>query len=175
MIAEEELDLINNAGLALGLDDVGISKEKDWETMWQTNVMGVVRVTQAVLPHLKAGSKIINVGSVSGLETYEGGAAYCSSKFALRAVTQTLRYELMEKGISVTSLDPGMGETEFSNVRFRQDDQKAKKVYEGMTPLSGEDVAEVAGFLLTRPAHVDIEQILVMPLAQSTGKRILRK
>lgn len=167
--------LINNAGLALGLDPVETSKESDWETMWQTNVMGVVRVTQKILPHLKPGSKIINVGSVSGLETYEGGAAYCSSKHALRAVTQTLRYELMEKGISVTSLDPGMAETEFSKVRFRQDDQRAKKVYEGLQPLSGQDIAEVASFLLSRPAHVNIESILVMPLAQSTGKRIIRK
>jgi 3-hydroxy acid dehydrogenase/malonic semialdehyde reductase len=167
--------LVNNAGLAIGLETISHAVEQDWKTMWETNVMGVVRVTHAVLPQLEAGSKIINIGSVSGLETYEGGGAYCSSKFALRAVTQTMRYELMEKGITVTSIDPGMAETEFSNVRFKQDGQKAKKVYEGLKPLSAEDIAEVAAFIMTRPAHVNIESILVMPTAQSTGKRVLRK
>lgn len=167
--------LINNAGLALGLESVLDTKPQDWKTMWETNVLGGVHMIQAVLPHLKehAGSRIINIGSVSGHETYEGGGAYCSSKFALRAVTLTLRYELMKKGIGVSSIDPGMAETEFSLVRLKDKD-KAKKVYQGMKPLSPQDVAEIAGFLITRPAHVNIDQILVYPMQQSSGVRIAR-
>lgn len=167
--------LINNAGLALGMDTVVDTKPEAWKTMWETNVLGSVQMIQAVLPHLKehAGARVINIGSVSGHETYEGGGAYCSSKFALRAVTLTLRYEMMKKGIGVSSIDPGMAETEFSMVRLK-DKEKAKKVYQGMKPLSPQDVAEIAGFLITRPAHVNIDQILVYPMQQSSGVRILR-
>ena len=167
--------LINNAGLALGLDRLDASKESDWKQMWDTNVMGVVRMTQAVAPHLKSGARIINIGSISGYETYEGGAAYCSSKHALRAVTQTMRLEFMEKGIGVSTVDPGMAETEFSMVRFKQDEARAKKVYEGIQALTAQDIAEVTGFILSRPAHVCIEEILVVPQAQTIGKKWIQK
>ena len=167
--------LINNAGLSLGLDRIENLKEEDWRTMWETNVMGVARVSKAVLPHLSAGSKIINIGSISGRETYEGGAGYTSSKHALRAITQTLRYECMENGIAVSSIDPGMAETEFSLVRFKQDAARAKKVYDGLQPLTANDIAEVAGFILTRPAHVCIDDIMVVPMAQTIGKKHLQK
>jgi 3-hydroxy acid dehydrogenase/malonic semialdehyde reductase len=163
--------LINNAGLALGLDRIEAFKEEDWKTMWETNVLGVARMTHAVEPHLKAGSRIINIGSISSYETYEGGAAYCSSKHALRAVTQTMRYELMEKGILVSTIDPGMAETEFSMIRFKQDSARAKKVYEGLKPLTADDIAEVAAFILSRPSHVSIDEILVVPQAQTLGKK----
>lgn len=169
--------LINNAGLALGFESVADTKPQDWKTMWETNVLGSVQMIQAVLPHLKehAGARVINIGSVSAHETYEGGGAYCSSKFALRAVTLTLRYEMMKKGIGVSSIDPGMAETEFSMVRFNKDKERAKKVYQGVKPLSPQDVAEIAGFLLTRPAHVNIDQILVYPMQQSSGMRLIRE
>jgi 3-hydroxy acid dehydrogenase/malonic semialdehyde reductase len=167
--------LINNAGLALGLDQIQSSNENDWKQMWETNVMGVVRMTQAVLPYLKPESRIINVGSISGYETYDGGAAYTSTKHALRAVTQTLRYEMMEKGILVSTIDPGMAETEFSMVRFKQDAARAKKVYDGVKALTGQDIAEVASFILSRPAHVSIDEILVVPQAQTIGKKFLSK
>ena len=168
--------LINNAGLAHGMETVVDTKPGDWEKMWNTNVMGAVRMIQAVVPHMKEknGCRVINIGSVTGHETYEGGGAYASSKFALRAVTLTLRYELMKKGIGVSSIDPGMAETEFSMVRFDQDEKKADKVYHGMEPLSAHDVAEIAGFLATRPNHVNIDQIMVYPMKQSSGVRILR-
>ncbi|MEZ4846715.1 MAG: SDR family NAD(P)-dependent oxidoreductase [Bdellovibrionota bacterium] len=167
--------LINNAGLALGLDRIDHFKEQDWKTMWETNVLGVVRMTHAVAPYLKSGSRIINVGSISGYETYEGGAAYCSSKHALRAVTQTMRLEFMEKGIGVSTVDPGMAETEFSMVRFKQDETRAKKVYEGIQALTAQDIAEVAGFILSRPAHVCIDEILVVPQAQTIAKKWIQK
>ncbi len=169
--------LINNAGFGHTLDFIETSKEEDWEKIWNTNVMGVVRMTQKVLPLMKtnAGSRIINIGSTAGYEAYEGGGSYCSSKFALRAVTQGLRYELMEKGIGVSSVDPGMAETEFSIVRFDGDQQKAKKVYDGFQPLVAKDIAEIVGFIVTRPAHVSIDQLLVMPQAQAPGRRILRR
>lgn len=167
--------LINNAGLALGLDQIQASKENDWKQMWETNVMGVVRMTQAVLHHLQSGSRIINIGSISGYETYDGGAAYTSTKHALRAVTQTLRYEMMEKGILVSTIDPGMAETEFSMVRFNQDEARAKKVYDGVKALTGQDIAEVASFILSRPPHVSIDEILVVPQAQTIGKKFLSK
>lgn len=167
--------LINNAGLSLGLDRIENLKEEDWQTMWETNVLGVVKVTKAFLPQFEAGSKIINVGSISGRETYEGGAGYTSSKHALRAVTQTLRYECMEKGISVSSIDPGMAETEFSLVRFKQDQARAKKVYDGVKALTADDIAEVADFILTRPAHVCIDDIMIVPMAQTIGKKFIAK
>lgn len=169
--------LVNNAGLAKGLDTVSNSKEEDWKLVWETNVMGVVRITQAAIPMMKphAGSRIVNIGSIAGLEAYEGGGVYTSSKFALRSVTLTLRYELLEKGIGVTSIDPGAAETEFSDVRFAGDTAKAKKVYEGFEPLHPQDIAEVVGFALTRPAHVNLDQILIMPTAQASAKRVNRK
>ncbi len=169
--------LVNNAGLSKGLDTVSNSKEEDWKQVWETNVMGVVRMSKATIPLLKehAGCRIINIGSIAGLESYEGGSVYTSSKYALRSVTQTLRYELLEKGIGVTSVDPGLAETEFSIVRFSGDAQKAKKVYEGLSPLMAQDVAEVVGFAMTRPDHVNLDQIVVMPTSQASAKRVNRK
>jgi|JI10StandDraft_1071094.scaffolds.fasta_scaffold333866_2 3-hydroxy acid dehydrogenase/malonic semialdehyde reductase len=169
--------LINNAGLALETDSIVNSKEENWQKVWDTNVLGCVRMIQQTVPLMKphAGCRVVNIGSIAGLETYEGGGPYTSSKFGLRSVTLTLRYELLEKGIGVSSVDPGMAETEFSNVRFKGDTQKAKKVYEGMSPLLPQDIAEIVGFIVTRPDHVNLDQVLVLPTSQGSAKRIVRK
>lgn len=169
--------LINNAGLALETDSIVNSKEENWQKVWDTNVMGCVRMIQHTVPLMKehAGCRVVNIGSIAGLETYEGGGPYTASKFGLRSVTLTLRYELLEKGIGVSSVDPGMAETEFSQVRFKGDAQKAKKVYEGMSPLLPQDIAEIVGFVVTRPNHVNLDQVLVLPTSQGSAKRVNRK
>lgn len=169
--------LVNNAGLALGMNLVEQTQEEVWKRIWNTNLMGAVRVTQAVLPLMKSesGCRIVNIGSTAGLEAYEGGGAYCSSKFALRAVTDTLRFELLPRGIGVTSIDPGFAETEFSLVRFDGDQEKAKKTYEGFTPMSAQDIAQTVQFVLTRPHHLSIDQVVLRPVATAAGKRVIRK
>jgi len=169
--------LVNNAGLAIETDTILNSKEENWQRVWNTNVMGCVRMIQHVVPLMKpnSGCRVVNIGSIAGLETYEGGGPYTSSKFGLRSVTLTLRYELLEKGIGVSSVDPGLAETEFSQVRFKGDLQKAKKVYEGIKPLGPQDIAEIVGFVVTRPDHVNLDQVLVMPTAQASAKRVNRK
>src|ERR1041384_1510629 len=136
--------LVNNAGGAHGLEPVAQGKDEDWETMMQTNVLGVLRVTRAILPALLAnpGSCILNVGSIAGRGVYEGGAAYCAAKAGELQITRALRLELCGTGVRVCTIDPGLAETEFSLVRFKGDEQRAKKVYEGVVPLRGEDVAE---------------------------------
>lgn len=169
--------LINNAGGALGLDTVAQGKDEDWETMMQTNVLGVLRMTRAALPLLlkNPGSSIINIGSLAGRVPYEGGAAYCAAKAGERKITQSLRLELNGTGIRVSSVDPGLAETEFSVVRFKGDVERAKKVYQGTFPLVAEDVAEAILWVASRPAHVNIDEILIKPTDQAAIHKTHRR
>ena len=167
----ERLDLlVNNAGGALGLDPVEDSDDERWRVMWETNVLGLMRMTRALLPALRAGDggHVINVGSVSGFEVYVGGAGYTSVKHAARAVTRTLRLELLGEPIRVTEINPGLAETEFALVRFGGDREKAASTYDGMRPLTGDDVAQCIVWAASRPAHVNIDEIVVRPRDQAT-------
>ncbi len=170
--------LVNNAGGALGLEPVVEMDESKWLTMFQSNVLGLVRMTREIYPLLDQsgeGSHIINIGSVAALETYLGGAGYTACKHAVRAITETMRIEWLGLPIRVTEIDPGLVETEFSLVRFEGDAVRAKKVYEGMTPLVAEDVADAVVWAATRPPHVNIDQILLKPRDQARADRVYRK
>lgn len=169
--------LVNNAGGALGQSPVAESVDEDWVRMWQTNVFGLMLVTRAALPLLRKAraGHIVNIGSIAGFETYKGGAGYTSVKHAVRAISRTLRLELNGEPIRVTEIDPGLVETEFSLVRFKGDRVRAKSVYDGLKPLTADDVAECVVFAVTRPAHVDIDEIVVRPVAQATTFQISRK
>ena len=169
--------LINNAGGAHGLDPVAQGKDKDWEAMLQSNVLGILRMTRATLPLMahNAGSSIINVGSLAGHVAYEGGAAYCASKAGELQITRALRLELNGTGIRVSTVDPGMAETEFSLVRFRGDTARAKKVYEGVQPLMAEDIAEILVWVASRPPHVNIDELLVKPTDQAAIHKVYRR
>ena len=176
--SEPRLDvLINNAGGAHGADPVLKAKDEDWETMVQTNVLGVLRVTRAVLPLMlnNPGSSIINVGSVAARTAYEGGAAYCAAKAGELQITRALRLELNGTGIRVCSLDPGLAETEFSIVRFKGDAARAKKVYQGTHPLTAEDIAETLVWMASRPAHVNIDELLIKPVDQAAIHKVYRR
>jgi NADP-dependent 3-hydroxy acid dehydrogenase YdfG len=168
--------LVNNAGGALGLDPVAEADEEQWRWMYDANVLGVMRVTRAFLPKLigSGDGHIVNVGSIAGLEEYDGGAGYTAAKHALRAVTETLRLELLGQPVRVTEVDPGMVETEFSVVRFGGDRVKADHVYEGTTPLTADDVADCIVWAVTRPSHVNIDQIVVKPRDQARAQRVFR-
>jgi 3-hydroxy acid dehydrogenase/malonic semialdehyde reductase len=171
----EGLDiLVNNAGLALGRDLFDESKEEDEEAVLATNVHGVIRMTRLCLPHLEHGGHIVNIGSVAGRQAYERGALYIASKFAVRGFTYALREDLLGRPIRLTTVDPGLVETDFSKVRFRGDHEAAAKVYEGVEPLRPEDIAECVLFALTRPPHVNVDELVVKALAQSSGGRILK-
>jgi 3-hydroxy acid dehydrogenase / malonic semialdehyde reductase len=169
--------LINNAGGALGLDPVATGKDQDWETMLQTNVLGILRMTRAVLPLLanNPGSYILNIGSTAGHTAYEGGAAYCAAKAGERQITRALRLELCGTGVRVGSVDPGLAETEFSMVRFKGDAARAKMVYEGLVPLTAEDVAEALVWAASRPPHVCIDEILIKCTDQAELYKIHRR
>jgi NADP-dependent 3-hydroxy acid dehydrogenase YdfG len=173
-----ELDvLVNNAGLASGLQPVGELEEDRVRLMMETNVLGLLRTTQALLPKLEAGDggHIVNVGSIAGFETYPGGAGYTASKHAVRAISQTMRIDLLGRPIRITEVSPGMVETEFSMVRFDGDLDKAAKVYEGLKPLTGDDVADCIAWAVTRPRHVDVDEIVVRPVAQATATMVTRE
>ena len=171
----EELDvLVNNAGLSLGRDPFWDGSEEDEETVLETNVHGVLRMTRLCLPHIHDGGHIVNVGSVAGREPYENAAVYITSKFAVRGFTYALRQDLLGRPIHLTTVDPGLVETNFSRVRFRGDEDKAKAVYEGLDPLKPEDVAECIVFAVTRPPHMNIDEIVIKALAQSTAVRVVR-
>jgi NADP-dependent 3-hydroxy acid dehydrogenase YdfG len=169
--------LINNAGGAFGLGPVESAVDEDWIGMWKVNVLGLMWMTRACLPLLRKSKHghIVNVGSVAGFETYKGGAGYTAAKHAVRAISRTLRLELNGEPLRVTEIDPGMAETEFSIVRFKGDRKAAKAVYDGVKPLSAEDVAECIVFAVTRPPHVDIDEIVVRPVAQATTFMVARK
>jgi NADP-dependent 3-hydroxy acid dehydrogenase YdfG len=161
--------LLNNAGGALGLDPIASADEAKWQTMYDTNVLGTLRMTRALLPHLVASGDghVITVGSVAAFEAYAGGAGYNAAKHATRAVMDVLRIELVGQPVRVSEIDPGLVETEFSLVRFEGDKERADSVYQGLTPLSAGDVADVIAFVATRPSHVDIDQVVIRPRDQA--------
>jgi NADP-dependent 3-hydroxy acid dehydrogenase YdfG len=169
--------LVNNAGLALGLQPIAQARDEDWIEMWQVNVLGLMRVTRACMPLLRKAKHghIVNMGSIAGFETYKGGAGYTASKHAVRAMSRTLRLELNGEPIRVTEIAPGMVETEFSTVRFRGDRKAAKAVYQGVRPLVAEDIADCIVFAVTRPPHVDIDEIVIRPIAQAAAWLVARK
>ncbi|MFN2589041.1 MAG: SDR family NAD(P)-dependent oxidoreductase [Actinomycetota bacterium] len=168
--------LVNNAGLALGLDPLSELSDEAAATMWEVNVMGVIRMTRELLPKIEAAcGHVVNVASTAGFETYRGGGGYTASKHALRAITQTLRLELLGKPVRVTEIAPGLVETEFSLVRFGGDPAAAKRPYEGIEPLTAEDVADCIAWAVTRPPRVDIDQIVVRPIAQARSTEVARK
>lgn len=163
--------LVNNAGLSRGLDKVYEGKRQDWEEMIDTNVKGLLYVTRAVVPGMVARGRghIVNIGSTAGRMTYPNGAVYCATKAAERSITEGLREDLLGTPLRVTTIDPGMVETEFSEVRFRGDTARAAKVYENITPLTPEDVADAIVYAVTRPAHVNISEVLLTPVAQANS------
>ena len=168
--------LVNNAGGALGLEPVAEADEDNWRQMFETNVMGVMRVTKTLLPALeRAGDgHIVVIGSVAGVEVYPGGAGYTAAKHAANAVTRTLRLELLGKPIRVSEVAPGMVETEFSLTRFGGDEARAAKVYEGTTPLSADDVADAIAYVVTRPPHVNVDYVSIKPTSQATARDVHR-
>jgi len=169
--------LINNAGGAKGLETVAEGRDEDWDFMINANVLGLLRVTRAALPLMtgQPGGAIINIGSVAGRTAYEGGSAYCAAKAGELKITQALRLELLGTGVRVCTVDPGLVETEFSLVRFQGDVARAKKVYEGMTPLTGQDVAEALVWVASRPAHVCIDELVIKPTDQATVYKVHRR
>ncbi len=168
--------LVNNAGLALGRDPFWEGTEEDEATVLETNVQGLIRMTRLCLSHIRDGGHIVNMGSIAGRQAYERGALYITSKFAVRGFTYALREDLLGRPIHVTTVDPGLvGGTEFSPVRFRGDTEAARKVYEGVEALTAEDVAECVVFAVTRPQHVNVDEIVVKALAQSSAVRIARE
>jgi 3-hydroxy acid dehydrogenase / malonic semialdehyde reductase len=166
--------LLNGAGLALGRDPFDDSTEEDERVVLETNVNGLIRMTRLVLPHLRDGGHIVNMGSVAGRQAYENGSLYVTSKFAVRGFTYALREDLLGRPIHITTVDPGLVQTDFSLVRFRGDEETARKVYEGVEAMKPEDIADCVLFAVTRPPHVNIDELVVKALAQSSGGRILR-
>lgn len=174
----KEIDiLVNNAGLAVGLDPVQDGNLGDWERMIDTNIKGLLYVTRAVLPLLLSRKKgqIINIGSIAGKEVYPRGNVYCATKSAVDSLTKAMRIDLLGKGIKVSQIAPGLVETEFSSVRFKGDESRAEKVYQGYKPLEANDIAEIAYFMTTLPEHVCINDLVVTPLAQANSTMVDRK
>jgi NADP-dependent 3-hydroxy acid dehydrogenase YdfG len=168
----QEIDvLVNNAGLALGRESFEDGNMDDWDTMIDTNVKGLLYVTKAVLPYMtdRKQGHIINIGSVAGKEIYEKGNVYCASKYAVDAISKSLRIDLLPYKIKVTAIQPGAAETEFSVVRFKGDEDKANQMYKGFTPLFAEDIADVAWYCATLPAHVCINDLVVTCTAQASA------
>jgi 3-hydroxy acid dehydrogenase / malonic semialdehyde reductase len=170
--------LVNNAGLALGRDPIEDVDEEDDRTMLETNVLGLMRMTRLCLPHIRPGGNIVNLGSVAGIWSYPSGSGYVASKFAVHGFTRALRDDLHGRPIRVTNIAPGLVETNFSHVRFKGDEQKASAVYSTVAlggALQAEDVADCILFAVTRPFHVNIDEIVVLALAQTSGGNILRE
>ncbi len=167
--------LVNGAGLALGRDPFDASTEDDERRVLETNVNGLIRMTRLCLPHLHEGGHIVNIGSIAGRQAYPNGALYVTSKFAVRGFTYALREDLLGRPIRITIVDPGLVETNFSRVRFRGDEEAARKVYEGVDAMQPDDIAECVVFAVTRPPHVNVDEIVVKALAQSSGARIIRQ
>ena len=166
--------LVNNAGLSLGREAFDASTEEDEATVIETNVTGLLRMTRLCLPHVRDGGHIVNLGSIAGRQAYENAAVYVASKFAVRGFTYALREDLLGRPIHVTTVDPGLVESNFSRVRFRGDEEKAAAVYANVEPVKPEDVAECIVFAVTRPPHVNVDELVVKALAQSTPVRIVR-
>jgi NADP-dependent 3-hydroxy acid dehydrogenase YdfG len=169
--------LLNNAGLARGLHKVYEGDTNHWNEMIDTNLKGLLYVTRFVLPLMveRKTGHIINIGSTAGHEIYPMGNVYCATKFAVKALSQSIRVDVLDKNIKVTSVDPGMVLTEFAKVRFSWDEARAKKVYDGLTPLSPKDVAEAVIFAATRPANVNINEMILTPITQASSNHIFRK
>jgi len=169
--------LVNNAGGALGLDTIAQADEAKWRQMWETNVMGTLRMTRALLPKLIASGNglVVNIGSVAAFERYVGGAGYHAAKAAERAFTEVLRIELLGQPVRVSEIDPGMVETEFSLVRFDGDAERAAAVYAGVVPLTADDIAQCVAFVATRPSHVDIDELVVRPRDQARVHLVHRR
>lgn len=169
--------LVNNAGLSQGLEPIDKGDYDDWDRMIDTNVKGLLYVSKIVANWMieHGHGHIINIGSIAGKEVYANGNVYCASKHAVDALSKAMRIDLLPHGIKVTAVHPGAVETEFSIVRFKGDEKRAKKVYEGFDALSAEDIAETIWFAVSRPAHVNINELIVMPTAQANGNLIFRK
>ncbi len=169
--------LVNNAGLSRGLDKFYEGKLEDWEEMIDANIKGLLYVSRAVIPGMvkRGQGHIINIGSISGHEVYPGGSVYCATKFAVDALSKGMRLDLSGTGLRVSQVSPGMVETEFSLVRFRGDGERAGKVYKGVTPLSPDDVADAVVYCATRPSHVDVSEIIVMPTDQASTTMVHRR
>jgi len=169
--------LVNNAGLSRGLNKLYEGNTRDWDEMIDTNIKGLLYVTRAVLPGMMERNRghVINIGSIAGHQTYPNGNVYCATKFAVNGLTQALRMDVLGTPVRVTSVDPGLVETEFSEVRFRGDKEKAKQAYMGLTPLRGEDVADIVVFTATRPAHVNVADVIVTPTDQATVTLLNRR
>jgi 3-hydroxy acid dehydrogenase/malonic semialdehyde reductase len=166
--------LVNAAGLALGRDLFDESTEEDERTVLETNVNGLIRMTRLCLPHIRAGGHIVNIGSIAGRQAYEKAAVYVASKFAVRGFTYGLREDLLGRPIHITTVDAGLVQSEFSQVRFRGDTESARKVYEGVEAMTPEDIADCIRFAVTRPPHMNVDEIVIKALAQSSGGRIVR-
>lgn len=169
--------LVNNAGGALGVDPVESADLDQWQAMYDTNVLGVVRMTQALLGRLEASGDghVVVVGSIAGIEAYPGGGGYNAAKFGVHAVRDVLRHELLGRPVRVTEIAPGLVETEFSLVRFDGDEQRAAAVYEGLTPLAADDVADAVTWAVTRPAHVNVDHMTLLARDQSSTTRVHRE
>ena len=174
----EDIDaLINNAGLSLGLTPIQEGIADDWDQMIDTNIKGLLYITRKVAPMMvkKGSGHIVNISSIAAKELYEGGNVYCATKHAVDALTKGMRIDLVKHNVRVSSISPGMVETEFALVRFKSDKARADKVYEGLVPLNADDVAEAVWFALSRPAHVSINDMLIMPTAQANITTVVRK
>lgn len=169
--------LVNNAGLSRGLDPLHLGKLDDWNDMIDTNVKGMLHVDRAVLPLMIPRSRgtVVHIGSISGRQVYPGGSVYCGTKYAVRGITDALRIELLGTGLRVVSVDPGLVETEFSTVRFRGDGERGDAAYHGMTPLRAADVADAVLFAATRPPHVAVAEILILPTDQASTTHVHRR
>jgi 3-hydroxy acid dehydrogenase/malonic semialdehyde reductase len=169
--------LVNNAGLAAGFGPLPANDPDDWDRMLDTNVKGLLNVTRAIVGGMVARGRghVVNIGSVAGHETYPGGAVYCASKAAVDRITRGLRLDLLGTGVKVSTVDPGLVETEFSLVRFRGDADFAGRVYEGMTPLTADDVAETVVWVVDRPAHVQVAEVLLFPADQAAATAVHRR
>ena len=169
--------LINNAGLALGLEAEYEGNPEEWDTMIDTNIKGLLTMTRLVVPGMveRNSGHIINIGSVAGDAAYKGGNVYCATKAAVKALSDGLRIDVAETPIRVTNLKPGLVETNFSNIRFRGDENRAAKLYQGITPLTGDDIADVAVYAANAPAHVQIAEVLILATHQASGSVIVRK
>ncbi|MFN0290850.1 SDR family NAD(P)-dependent oxidoreductase [Pedobacter helvus] len=168
--------LVNNAGLSQGLDPIDKGDTDDWDRMIDTNVKGLLYVTKIVSSWMveRKQGHIINIGSIAGKEVYPNGNVYCATKHAVDALNKGMRIDLLPHGIKVTAINPGMVETEFSIVRFKGDENRAKKVYDGLEPLMAQDIADAVWYVVSRPAHVNISDMLIMPTAQATGTIVKR-
>lgn len=169
--------LVNNAGLALGLEPEYEGNLDDWETMIDTNIKGLLTMTRLIVPGMvkRNSGHIINIGSVAGDAAYAGGNVYCATKAAVKALTDGLRIDVADTAIRVTNLKPGLVETNFSNIRFRGDHERAAKLYQGIKPLTGDDIADVAVYAANAPAHVQIAEVLILATHQASGSVIVRK